>query len=94
MLCFVKSGYTVTRRKHKCGTSHPAVDPLVSMKPNLSVSGSRLTSDPASEPELSSSLRFFWAGLDGLNILLKDKSSACECVVYPRNINSITLTPS
>lgn len=83
MLSFVSSDNSraLTRQKHNNRTSHPAVDPLANMKPNRSVSGSRLTSDPASDPELSSSLRFFWVGLDGLNILLKDKSSACEFVL-------------
>lgn len=53
--------------------SHPAVDLLVTMKPNRSVSGSKPTPDPASDPELSSSLGFFWVGLDGFNILLTEK---------------------
>lgn len=57
-----------TKLMSKYETSHPAVDLLVSMKPNRSVSGS--TPDPVSDPELSSSLRFFWAGL---NILLTKK---------------------
>lgn len=57
-----------TKFMSKYETSHPAVDLLVSMKPNRSVLGS--TPDPVSDPELSSSLRFFWAGL---NILLTKK---------------------
>lgn len=38
-------------RRGQCGCAHPAVDPLIRMKPKRSVSGS--------DPELSSSLRFF-----------------------------------
>lgn len=74
---------------HKCGTTHPAVDPLVTMNPKRSVSGSRLSSDPASDPELSSSPRFFWAGLDGLNILLKEKRRLLimqHCVLHIHHI--------
>uniref|UniRef100_A0A3B5AKG8 NADH dehydrogenase [ubiquinone] iron-sulfur protein 8, mitochondrial n=1 Tax=Stegastes partitus TaxID=144197 RepID=A0A3B5AKG8_9TELE len=65
------------------------------MKPNRSVSGSRLTSDPASEPELSSSLRVLWVGLVGLNILLREmrrlsSSKYVNAQELPTDLKSIT----
>lgn len=55
----------MSEEEYEC--PHPAVDLLVTRKPNRSVSGSKPCPDSASEPALSSSLRFFRAGL---NILL------------------------
>lgn len=46
------------------GCTHTDVDPLVRIKPNRSVSGSKLISDPESDPELSSSLVCFGAWPD------------------------------
>lgn len=66
---------TVTVHKAQGGCAHPAVEPLVKMKPKRSVSGS--------DPELSSSLRFFWAGLEEFNILAKEKRMGSSSSMQP-----------
>lgn len=66
---------TVRVHKAQGGCAHPAVEPLVKMKPKRSVSGS--------DPELSSSLRFFWAGLEEFNILAKEKRMGSSSSMQP-----------
>lgn len=65
------------------------MDPSVRKNPKRSVSGSKLCSDPPSDPELSSSLGFFCTGLKGFNMLkLKmgrktyERLMALEVTVY------------